>query len=178
MPYKYRKLPKQNLYRVYNTETKEIHSYGTTLENAKKQIKLLHMIDADVPLIKGKGIDNLELYEEAKKIADETYNKPSAYKSGFIVKKYKELGGTYSGKKEENKGISRWMKEQWKDIGNKEYPVYRPTKRITKNTPLTPEEINPSNLKKQIELKQIIKGDSNLPPFTAKGKNIIYRIKK
>jgi len=115
------------------------------------------------------SIDNPELYEEAKQIADDTYKKPSAYKSGFIVKKYKELGGTYSGKKE-NKGINRWFKEEWKDVGKKDYyfknyPVYRPTKRITKDTPLTVQEINPSNLKKQIDLKQIIKGDANLPPF-------------
>ena len=50
-----RKLPKQDLYRVYNAKTKEVHSYGTTLENAKKQITLLNMIDAGVPLTKGKG---------------------------------------------------------------------------------------------------------------------------
>jgi hypothetical protein len=52
MPYNFRKLPNKNLYRVYNTKTKEVHSYGTTLENAKKQIKLLNMIDAGVPLKK------------------------------------------------------------------------------------------------------------------------------
>jgi hypothetical protein len=117
----------------------------------------------------GKGIDNPKLYEKVKKIADTTYSKPSAYKSGFIVKKYKEMGGTYSGKKD-NKGIGRWFKENWKDIGNKEYPVFRPTKRITKDTPLTPDEIKPSNLKKQIALKQVIKGDANLPPFLPLGK--------
>jgi hypothetical protein len=115
----------------------------------------------------GKGIDNPELYETAKKIADETYDKPSAYKSGFIVKKYKELGGTYSGKKE-NKGIGRWFKEDWKDIGGKEYPVYRPTKRVSKDTPLTASEIDPIQAKKQIKLKQIIKGDANLPKFEEK----------
>ena len=38
-----------------------------------------------------------KLYEQAKEIADKTYKKSSAYKSGFIVKKYKELGGTYGG---------------------------------------------------------------------------------
>ena len=37
-----------------------------------------------------------------------------------------------------------------------------------KYTPLIPSEISPSNLKKQIELKQQIKGDSNLPKFVAK----------
>lgn len=53
MPYVIRKLPKQDLYRVYNAKTKEVYSYGTTLENAKKQITLLNMIDAGVPITKG-----------------------------------------------------------------------------------------------------------------------------
>lgn len=55
MPYSIRKLPNQDLYRVYNTQTKAIHSYSTTLENAKKQVKLLHMVDAGVPLEKQGG---------------------------------------------------------------------------------------------------------------------------
>ena len=112
-------------------------------------------------------INDPELYEKAKQIADEKFNKPSAFKSGFIVKKYKELGGTYTGKKTKTTGIARWFKEEWKDVGNKDYPVFRPTKRITIDTPLTPNEIKPSNLKKQIALKQEIKGDANLPPFQA-----------
>lgn len=45
MPYKMRKLPNSDLYKVWNTETGEVHSHGSTLENAKKQIRLLHMID-------------------------------------------------------------------------------------------------------------------------------------
>jgi len=52
MPYKIRKLPKQNLYRVYNADTGVIHSYATTKENATKQVKLLHMVDAGMPLKK------------------------------------------------------------------------------------------------------------------------------
>lgn len=125
---------------------------------------------------KNQSIDNPKLYEKAKIIADNLYDKPSAYKSGFIVKTYKELGGTYSGKKPEKTGIARWIKEEWKDIGNKEYPVYRPTKRITIETPLTPEEIEPSNLIKQIKLKQEIKGEKNLPPFEEKiGGKVIKR---
>jgi hypothetical protein len=109
-------------------------------------------------------IDNQKLYNQVKHLADKLYSKPSAYKSGFLVKKYKELGGTYSDDKEP-KNLKRWFQEDWKDIGDKEYPVYRPTKRINKNTPLTPNEIKPSNLKKQIDLKQIIMGNYNLRPF-------------
>ena len=104
------------------------------------------------------------LYEKVKQIADKIYEKPSAYKSGFIVKKYKEMGGTYEGVVK-NVGLKRWFAEEWKDIGNKPYPVYRPTKRITKDTPLTINEINPAFAKKQIALKQIIKGKKNLPTF-------------
>lgn len=121
-------------------------------------------------------IDNPELYSKAKQIADEKYSKPSAYKSGFIVKTYKELGGTYSGKKD-NTGLASWFKENWKDIAGLDYPVYRPTKRVTKNTPLTPEEIDPKNLLKQILLKQKIKGENNLPAFVKKGSGIKYDIK-
>jgi hypothetical protein len=118
-------------------------------------------------------IDNPDLYETAKKIADKTYSKPSAYKSGFIIKKYKELGGTYSGKKE-NKGIRRWIKEDWRDVGGEDYPVYRPTKRVSKDTPLTASEIDPANLKKQIKLKQELRGDYNLPKFI-RGTGVFYR---
>jgi len=109
-------------------------------------------------------IDNPKLYKKAKKIADEKYLKSSAYKSGFIIKLYKEMGGTYT---EDNKPkkLKTWYKEKWSDIGNKEYPVYRPTIRVNKQTPLLPSEIDPKNLKKQIKLKQVIKGESNLPPF-------------
>jgi hypothetical protein len=109
-------------------------------------------------------IDNKELYEYVKKKADKIYKKSSAYKSGYIVKTYKDLGGTYTDDNNE-KDLKRWYNEGWKDIGNKDYPVYRPTKRINKNTPLTIDEIDPKQLKKQIKLKQIIKGDYNLPKF-------------
>ena len=52
---------------------------------------------------------NPELYEKAQKLADEIYKKPSAYKSGYIVKKYKELGGKY-GDDDEPKNLKRWFK--------------------------------------------------------------------
>jgi len=64
--------------------------------------------------------------------------------------------------------LRRWFKEKWQDVGNKEYPVYRPTIRVNKKTPLTINEIDKSNLKKQIKLKQKIKGNKNLPPFKKK----------
>ena len=108
-----------------------------------------------------------KLYARVKKQADTVYSKPSAYKSGYIVKEYKRQGGTYSDD-DEDKKLKRWFKEMWKDVGGKAYPVYRPTKIISKDTPLLVSEIKPSNLKKQIKLKQVIKGKKNLPKFISK----------
>lgn len=104
------------------------------------------------------------LYEKVKRMADEKYEKPSAYKSGWIVKRYKEMGGEYSGTKTKE-GLSAWFKEGWRDVGGKSYPVYRPTVRVNKKTPITLFEADPEQLKKQIALKQEIRGEHNLPPF-------------
>ena len=110
---------------------------------------------------------NKYLYEKVKKEADKIYEKPSAYKSGYIVKTYKNRGGKYSGTKTKQ-GLTRWFREDWKDVGNATYPVYRPTKRVNKNTPLLANEIDPNNLIEQIALKQKIKGTKNLSPFIPK----------
>lgn len=80
---------------------------------------------------------------KAKKDADAVYKRPSAYKSGYIVKRYKELGGTFkNAKKPVNKGLKRWFDEKWvNQHGQTGYQhkndVYRPSKRITKKTPTT-----------------------------------------
>ena len=119
---------------------------------------------------------DIKLYNRVKKEADKKYEKPSAYKSGWIVKTYKNRGGKYAGKKPVNKGLDRWYKEEWKDIAGLDYPVYRPTKRITKDTPLTESEISKESKIKQSLLKQKIKGKKNLPPF--EGGNISLTIKE
>lgn len=114
---------------------------------------------------------NMDLYDKVKKYADTIYEKHSAYKSGFIVKTYKKMGGTYSGVKKTS-DLKRWYDEDWTDINpNKtdlSYPVYRPTKRINKETPLTFDEIDKEDLLKQSIIKQKIKGKSNLKPFKEK----------
>lgn len=114
---------------------------------------------------------NKELYEKARSIVYKQYEKPSAYRSGALIKKYKELGGTFinDGKP---KPLKRWYSELWKDVNpnktSKSYPVYRPTKRISSKTPLTVNEIDKDNLKSQSKLKQKYKGKRNLPPFIPK----------
>lgn len=100
-----------------------------------------------------------DLYEKIKKEIYLKYPKHSAYRSGLIVKKYKEEyekkyknNNAYFGKKDNSKGLIRWFNEDWRnqrgEIGyKKKGDIYRPTKRVNKNTPTTINELT----KKQIE---------------------------
>jgi hypothetical protein len=108
------------------------------------------------------NVKNPSLYRKAKTIADKTYKKNSAYKSMFIVKTYKDLGGTYSTKKTD-KGVARWNKEKWIQVvpflekgekivcgvggGGK---GCRPSKRIDKDTPTTIQELIKKHGKKSL----------------------------
>ena len=99
------------------------------------------------------NIVNKKLYLKAKKEADETYKRHSAYKSMFISKKYKELGGKYKTSKKDDK-LENWRNENWisvsdflngkvvncgqDDIGNN---ACRPMFKINKDTPLTIYEV-------------------------------------
>ncbi len=118
--------------------------------------------------------EDKELYELVKLIVNEQYKKPSAYRSGAYVKLYKELGGTYKESKKKAKSVNdypleRWFLEKWQDVNpdktKKSYPVYRPTVKITDETPKTVHEISEKRLKEQAKLKQKIKGKKNLPKF-------------
>ena len=100
--------------------------------------------------------NNKELYAKAK--AKYSNMKHSAYRSGLIVKAYKKMGGTYSGKKPK-KGLTRWFKEDWRtEKGKKTYKeggtIFRPTKRVTKDTPTTMSELTPAQKKKAIKEKK------------------------
>ena len=104
---------------------------------------------------------NPALYDKVKQ--KYAHIKHSAYKSGLIVKEYKRLGGKYSGKKPQKKGLSRWFQEEWKNqrgtIGYKRRrdgstsDIYRPTKRITKDTPVTHAELNEREIKRARRMK-------------------------
>ena len=52
-----------------------------------------------------------ELYEKIKEVWSE-YKVPSAYRSAQLVKRYKEAGGTYSGKKDKDTPLKRWLDEK------------------------------------------------------------------
>ena len=61
---------------------------------------------------------NEALYNKIKEEISKKH-KPSAYRSGLIVKEYKQemlkLGKpSYHGKKNENEGLSRWFREVWR----------------------------------------------------------------
>ena len=110
---------------------------------------------------------NKSLYDSIKARADKIYAKPSAFKSGYITKTYKAEGGKYRDDGEP-KNLKRWFAEKWSDVGGKSYPVYRPHVRVNEHTPLTVSEIDKDDLRKQINRKQIIKGEKNLQPFKPK----------
>jgi hypothetical protein len=61
-----------------------------------------------------------DLYKEAKKIADETYKRHSAWKSMFLVREYKRLGGEYKATKKnvkkEKDRTKLWREEEWIQI--------------------------------------------------------------
>lgn len=102
-----------------------------------------------------------KLYEKVKKQIYKKYPKHSAYRSGMVVKIYKkkfaEIYGPnkspYIGKYPTKKGLDRWFKEDWKSDTNKyqytsKSSVYRPTKRITKDTPTTFKELSDKQIKR------------------------------
>jgi len=116
---------------------------------------------------------NPELYKKAKKKADATYKRHSAYKSMFLSKTYIELGGKYKGKKKGS--LSKWREEEWIQVlpflknGKKiicgsgdNKKGCRPFKRINDKTPETlPELIKKHGKKKMLELAEAKVKDMN-----------------
>lgn len=111
-------------------------------------------------------IDDKILYMKIRdKVKSRVKTWPSAYASGQLVQEYKNAGGTYSGKKEGN--LDRWYKEKWVNVckpkgrgyepcGRQQskvskYPYCRPSKRITKGTPMTVSEIKKKYGKEKLE---------------------------
>lgn len=106
-----------------------------------------------------------ELYNAIKEDIISKY-KPSAYRSGMIVRKYKEEyqkkygnSNSYIGEKNKNKGLARWYNEEWKnqrgEIGySKKGDIYRPSIRINKDTPITWKELTPEQIKEASKEKE------------------------
>lgn len=99
---------------------------------------------------------NKKLYAKAR--AKYSDMKHSAYKSSLVVKEYKKLGGKYSGDKEKG-GLTRWHKEKWRNQrGEEGYKkkgdIYRPTKRVSKDTPKTHSELTKKEKEKAMKEKK------------------------
>jgi hypothetical protein len=100
---------------------------------------------------------NKALYEKVKRRVYKRITKHSAYRSGIVVKEYKSEGGTYSGDKSKGK-LGRWFKEDWKNQRGgtgykKKGDIYRPTKRINKDTPATHSELTKGEKERAMKIK-------------------------
>tara|TARA_B110000211_G_scaffold221781_2_gene269805 strand:- start:5728 stop:6153 length:426 start_codon:yes stop_codon:yes gene_type:complete len=110
------------------------------------------------------NIINKKIYEQAKKIADDTYERHSVYKSMYIQKVYKDLGGKYKNKIKNVNSTTRWLKEEWIQVipyltkgekivcgkNNKKNKVCRPFKRVDKHTPITIKELEKKYTKQKL----------------------------
>ena len=76
------------------------------------------ILDKTYDYITGGAIPiNKKLYERVKAEIYPRYKKPSAYRSGAVVKRYKDLGGKFRDN-EKGRPLARWFKEEWEDVGN------------------------------------------------------------
>ncbi len=104
---------------------------------------------------------DMKLYNRTKKKLYKKIPKHSAYRSGLLVQQYKKNFTEKYGKKKQpykgnltkKRGLKRWFAEDWRnqrgEIGYKyKNDVYRPKKRITKNTPKTFKELNKKQIKR------------------------------
>ena len=106
-----------------------------------------------------------ELYDKVKKSIMNKIKINSAYRSGLIVKQYKEEyykkhnnQNAYKGNKDVS-NLGRWFKEKWTnqngEIGyTKKGDVCRPTIRINNKTPTTFNELTKNQIKKAQEEKK------------------------
>ena len=112
------------------------------------------------------NVVNKTLYLRIKnKVKKSVKSWPSAYGSALLVKKYKEAGGKYKGKKVDKKtGLQRWFAEKWIDVCSypkikkcgrpkgsystntyqKDYPYCRPLRKVTSKSPKTVKTLSKS----------------------------------
>ncbi len=98
-----------------------------------------------------------KLYEKIKTEVFQKYTKPSAYRSGLLVKKYKEEyikkhgnNNYYKGNKQTS-NLKRWFDEKWMnqrgEVGyKKKGDIYRPTIRVNDKTPTTFNELTKNQI--------------------------------
>ena len=127
-------------------------------------------------------------YQKALEITNEEYGpKSSIYRSSRIVKLYKEFGGKIRSNK---KSLTRWFKEEWIQVipyleegkkiecGGRKTSVRkgkacRPLYRVTKDTPITIDELLKIHPKKEL-IKSARKKEKS-PKKTLLWKNLKFR---
>ena len=118
-----------------------------------------------------------DIYNRAKKLADEKYKKHSAYKSMYMVEQYEKLGGRIDNKLKKKSGTATRNKEKWKNLTpiameletdikkltacGKKYSkqknnpsICRPTKKINKDTPALAQSFTKAQIKKALKIKK------------------------
>ena len=115
-------------------------------------------------MVKSKPKDQ-KLYDNVKAKIYKDIPKHSAYRSGQIVKKYKEAykkkhGNTnaYTGTKTKE-GLSAWFNQNWRNqrggVGyKKKGDIYRPTKKAGKKTPATFKELSKTQITNAMKEKK------------------------
>ena len=117
------------------------------------------------------------IYDKAKADADRKFDKNSAYKSLYLVGRYKDLGGRINPKAEKVSGTRKWLNEKWKNAtplalglesSIKKLPacgtkhpkqgkapsICRPTKRVDKQTPELLQSYNKKQIEKALSIKK------------------------
>ena len=134
---------------------------------------------------------NPRLYDKVTKQATNIFNSSRGiYRSAWIVKEYKRLGGTYTGKQPSTKdpGLRRWFKEKWidlnrpiygksrqiigyepcgrgssrEDASSGKYPLCRPMNRVTTKTPKTVGELSKASIKQAKADKKQVQSKGNI----------------
>jgi len=135
---------------------------------------------------------NTALYNRVKEMATKKFSSPTgAYRSMWIVKKYKELGGTY---RDDNKPtrrlgaqrrvaeprekLHRWLNEKWVNVNAKKegggyeecgkrgtsgkYPLCRPSVTVSSDTPKRVQDIPKSRINAVNLKKQKLQNKGNI----------------
>ena len=121
---------------------------------------------------------NKELYARAKAEINKIYGThTSAYRSMAIVKKYKSMGGKYRDDGGSRK-TTRWLNEKWVNVNAKKegggyeecgkrgssgkYPLCRPSKTVSSETPKKYQDISQSRIATVNLKKQKLKNKGNI----------------
>jgi hypothetical protein len=129
---------------------------------------------------------DIKLYNHVKNLASKKFISPSGiYRSSWIVREYKKMGGKYSGKNSKSSGLSRWFNEKWIDLNRpkynssgliigyhkcgrksakikQDYPLCRPTVRVNSKTPKIYSQLSSNIINKAKKLKKIYTYKKNI----------------